>query len=75
MIQAKMGFVKLTKPNYKLCDLLQCSKQDVDLVVEANLYGDITSILAALADVYGAEKALDMWTKAAEAVVEERSEK
>lgn len=75
MIKACLGEVHITRPDYQLCKILNITKQDVDLVVEADLYGDITSILDALADVYGADKALDMWTKALEAVVEERSEK
>lgn len=66
MIKASLGEVHLTQPNYKLCDILGVTKSDVDLIVEAGLGADLTTILGALADVYGADKALEMWTKSAE---------
>ena len=73
MIQAKLGEVKITKPNYQLCDLLQCSKGDVDATVKAGLTADLCSILKALELEYDIETALEMWTKAAEIIIEERS--
>lgn len=30
MIQSKLGEVKITRPNYDLCDFLSYSKEDVD---------------------------------------------
>lgn len=73
MIQAKLGAVKLIKPNYQLCELLQCSKEDVDIAVKAGLIGDLCTILKALELEYNIETALEMWTKAATIIVGERS--
>lgn len=70
MIKATLGEVHLTKPDYRLCDILGISKTEVDEVVEIGLGADLSSILGALTDVYGAEKALEMWTKSAEIFVE-----
>ena len=69
MIKSCLGEVHLTRPNYHLCDILHVPKEEVDLVVETGLGADLTSILGALADVYGAEKALEMWTKSAETFI------
>lgn len=66
MIKSCLGEVHLTKPDYQLCEILNVSKEEVDIVVETGLGADLTAILGALADVYGAEKALEMWTKSAE---------
>lgn len=74
MIVTKLGTVKLTKPNYQLCDLLQCSKEDVDIAVKSGLIADLCTILKALELEYDIETALEMWTKAATVIVEERSE-
>ena len=60
MIQTKLGEVKLTKPNYKLCDLLQCSKEDVDIVVKSELTADLCSILHALEHEYDPVTAFEM---------------
>lgn len=70
MIKSCLGEVQLTRPDYKLCDILNIPKEEVDLVVEAGLVADLTSVLGALADVYGAEKALEMWTKSAQRYLE-----
>lgn len=66
MIQSKLGEVKITRPDYELCKILNCSKSDVDSAVEAGLGADLTSILGALGDIYGAEHAMEMWTRAGE---------
>lgn len=66
MIESKLGEVKITRPNYELCDLLGCSSSDVDMVVEATIGADLTAILNALASVYGTEHAMEMWTRSAE---------
>lgn len=70
MIQSKLGEVKITRPNYELCNILNCSKSDVDNVVEASLGADLTSILGALGDIYGTEHAMEMWTRSAEVYIE-----
>lgn len=70
MIQSKFGAVKLTRPDYDLCDILSCSKEDVDHVVEATLVADLTSILGALGDIYGTGHAMEMWTRSAETYIE-----
>ena len=56
----------MTRPNYELCDILNCTKEDVDITVEAGLCADLTAILGALGDIYGAEHAMKMWTRAVE---------
>lgn len=71
MIETKMGETKITKPNYKLCDLLNCSKKDVDIAVRAGLTADLCSILHAIKETQGLEKALEMWLKAAEIISSE----
>lgn len=73
MIQTKLGEVKLTKPNYQLCNLLQCSKEDVDITVKSGLIADLCTILKALELEYDIETALEMWTKAATIIAGERS--
>lgn len=70
MIKATLGEVHITKADYRLCDILGISKSEVDMVVETGLGADLSSILGALTDVYGAEKALEMWTKSAEIFIE-----
>ncbi|MBP3887739.1 MAG: hypothetical protein J6F30_08845 [Cellulosilyticum sp.] len=70
MIKSCLGEVQLTRPDYKLCEILSISKEDVDHVVDAGLKADLTSILGALADIYGDEKALEMWTKSAAVFIE-----
>lgn len=70
MIQSKMGEVKITRPNYELCKLLNCSKSDVDHVVEVTIGADLISILGALNDIYGTEYAMEFWTRSAEVFVE-----
>ena len=70
MIKATLGEVHITRPDYKLCDILGVSKSVVDIAVETGLGADLSSILGALSDVYGAEKALEMWTKSAEIFIE-----
>ena len=70
MIQSKLGEVKITQPNYELCDVLSCTKEDVDMSVEATLGADLTSILGALGDIYGTEHAMEMWTRSAEFYIE-----
>ena len=72
MIQSKLGEVKLTKPNYQLCDLLQCSKADVDIAVKSGLIADLCSILHALTLEYDPVTAFEMWTKAAEVIAAEK---
>lgn len=66
MIKSTLGEVILTQPNYELCDVLSCTKEDVDMSVEAILGADLTSILGALSDIYGAGHAMEMWTRSAE---------
>ena len=56
MIKSCLGKVNLTIPDYKLCKILDITKEEVDRIVEAGLGADLTSILGALADVYGAKK-------------------
>ena len=70
MIKSCLGEVHLTKPDYHLCEILNVPKEDVDIVVEAGLGADLTAILGVLAGVYGAEKALEMWTKSAEIFID-----
>ena len=70
MIQSKLGEVKITRPDYKLCDVLSCSKSDVDMCVEVTLGADLTSILGVLGDIYGSEHALGMWTRTAEIYID-----
>lgn len=70
MIISTLGDVTLTKPNYKSCDVLSCTKEDVDMSVEAILGADLTSILGALGDMYGTEHAMEMWTHSAEVYIE-----
>ena len=72
MIETKLGEVKLTKPNYKLCDLLQCSKSEVDIVVKSGLIADLCSILKALELEYDPVTAFEMWTKAAQVIAAEK---
>ena len=72
MIQSKLGEVKLTKPNYQLCDLLQCSKADVDIAVKSELIADHCSILHALRLEYDPVTAFEMWTKAASIIATEK---
>lgn len=72
MIQSKLGEVKLTKPNYQLCDLLQCSKSDVDIAVKSGLIADLCSILKALELEYDPVTAFEMWTKAAQVIAAEK---
>ena len=71
MIETKMGETKITKPNYKLCNLLSCSKEDVDIAVRAGLTADLCSILHAIKETQGLENALQMWLKAAEIISSE----
>ena len=33
MIESKLGTVKFTKEKYELCELLHCSKEDIDNTV------------------------------------------
>lgn len=66
MIISKLGEVKITRPNYELCKILKCSKSDVDKTVETGLGADLTAILGALADIYGIEHAMEMWTETAD---------
>ena len=72
MILSKLGEVKLTKPNYQLCDLLQCSKSEVDTAVKLGLIADLCSILKALELEYDPVTAFEMWTKAAQMIANEK---
>ena len=45
MIETKLGETKITKANYKLCNLLNCSKEDVDIAVLSELTADLCAIL------------------------------
>ena len=71
MIQSKLGEVKLTKPNYQLCELLQCSKEDVDISVKSGLIAYLCSILKALELEFDPATAFEMWTKAATIIAAE----
>lgn len=71
MIETKLGETKITKANYKLCNLLNCSKEDVDIAVRSGLTADLCSIFHAIKETYGLETTLDMWLKAAEIVTSE----
>ena len=70
MIKSKLGEVKLTKPNYELCDILDCSKEEVDATVKALLVADLGSILSALEIQYGMADALEMWVTVADLVTD-----
>ena len=70
MIQSILGEVKITRPNYELCNILKCTKEDVDEIVEASLCADLTEIVAALDDIYVTERAMKMWTRSAEVYIE-----
>ena len=70
MIKSKLGEVKLTKPNYELCDILDCSKEEVDATVKALLVSDLGSILSALEIQYGMADALEMWVTVADLVTD-----
>lgn len=72
MINSQMGTVKLTKPRYELCGLLNCTKEEVDISVRAVLYGDLSVILHGLIEHQGLEQALEMWTDVAYEVIKER---
>lgn len=71
MIETKLGETKITEANYKLCNLLNCSKEDVDVAVRAGLTVDLCSILHAIKETHGIETALKMWLKAAEIITSE----
>ena len=73
MIKSTLGTVKLTKANYELCELLDCTKSDVDISVRATLYADLVAILYALMKQQGMEQALEMWYQATKAAIEERT--
>lgn len=75
MINVKMGVVKFTKPNYELCKLMDCSKEEVDMVVQAGLVTDLATIFLGLADAYGVEKALEMHKLSIEVLIEANEEK
>lgn len=64
MIKTCLGEVHLTKPDYKLSEILNIPKEEIDAIVEAGLGADLSAIL-------GAEKALQMWTKTAEFFIED----
>ena len=68
MIETKLGETKITKANYKLCSLLNCSKEDVDIAVCSGLTADLCAILHTIKEAYGIETALEMWLKAAEII-------
>ena len=70
MIQSKLGEVRITRPNYELCHILNCTKDDVDHIVEASIGADLTAILGALGDIYGTEHAMELWTRSAEVYIE-----
>lgn len=70
MIQSKLGEVKITQPNYELCKILNCTKEDVDISVKAGLVADLSAILGALSHRYGTENAMEMWTRSAELYIE-----
>lgn len=71
MIETKLGETKITKANYELCKLLNCSKKDVDIVVRSGLTSDLCAILHAIKETHGIDSALDMWLKAAEIITRE----
>ena len=70
MIKSQLGEVHLTKPDYRLCEILSISKSDVDISVEAGLRADLTAIINALVQRYGTDKAMNMWTGAVEVYME-----
>ena len=70
MIESRLGKVSLTKENYNLCDMLHCSKEDVDSVVKATLTADLVAILDALGKKYDPVTALEIWLKVADIVLE-----
>ena len=74
MIESNLGTVKLTEPNYKLCELLEISKEDVDIGVRSMLIADLGSILKALELRYGLADALEMWVEVADIVTELHNE-
>lgn len=71
MIETKLGVTKITKANYRLCNLLNCSKEDVDITVRSGLTTDLCAILHAIKAVYGIETAMEMWLKAVEVITSE----
>lgn len=71
MILSQAGHVKITKPNYNLCDTLHVTKEEVDISTKAILAADATAILYALCKAYGSEFAMQTWTAAAENVIDE----
>ena len=72
MIQSKLGEVKLTKPNYQLCELLDCEPSEIDIAVKSGLIADLCSILKALELEYDPVTAFEMWTKAATIIAAEK---
>ena len=70
MIESHLGKVKLTKANYDLCDLLHCSKEDMDATIEAALIADLAAILITLGKQYDPVKAMEMWLKVADIALE-----
>lgn len=71
MIYTNLGKVKTTQPNYKLCELLNMPKSEVNNVTEAILGADLMTILDALAGIFGTEHAMEIWTHVAEAYIED----
>ena len=74
MIKSTLGKVKLTQPNYELCELLDCTKEEVDRIVKTGLVADLGAILTALEIRYGLDDALQMWVDTAEIITELHNE-
>ena len=70
MIESKLGTVKFTKANYELCDLLHCSKEDIDATVKSTLTADLAAILFSLGKKYDPVTAIEMWLKVVDIVLE-----
>lgn len=70
MIKSQLGEVHLTTPDYQLCDILNVTRADVDRVVEIGLRADLVSILGALVEEYGTNKAMDMWADAVKSYID-----
>ena len=74
MIESKLGTVKLTEPNYKLCEILEISKADVDIGVRTMLIADLGAILKALELRYGLAEAMEMWVEVASIITDIHNE-
>ena len=61
MIESNLGKVTFPRANYDLCDTLNCSKEDIDRVIETTILADLTAILISLGKKYDPVKAMEMW--------------